>query len=95
MSNSTFTLSDPLYGYLLEVSLREDLQCQRLRQETARDDMARMQHAPAQGQLMALLVKLMAARKALEAGVYTGYSALCIATAQPQRQGCLTPWIPG
>jgi predicted O-methyltransferase YrrM len=83
MSNKTFTLSDTLYRYLLSVSLRDDPLRQRLRRETARDDMARMQIAPEQGQLMALLVKLIGARKALEIGVYTGYSALCVAGALP------------
>jgi len=83
MSNKTFILSDTLYQYLLSVSLRDDPLRQRLREETARDDMARMQSAPEQGQLMALLVKLMGARKALEIGVYTGYSALCVADALP------------
>ena len=83
MSNKTFTLSDTLYRYLLSVSLRDDPLRQRLREETARDDMARMQIAPEQGQLMALLVKLIGARKALEIGVYTGYSALCVAGALP------------
>ena len=84
MSNKTFTLSDELYRYLLSVSLRDDPLLQRLREETARDDMARMQTAPEQGQLMALLVKLIGARKALEVGVYTGYSALCVAGALPE-----------
>jgi len=83
MTNKTFTLSDTLYRYLLSVSLRDDPLRQRLRQETARDEMARMQSAPEQGQLMTLLVKLMGARKAMEIGVYTGYSGLCIATALP------------
>lgn len=83
MSNRTFTLSDTLYRYLLSVSLRDDPLRARLRQETARDDMARMLSAPEQGQLMALLVKLIGARKALEIGVYTGYSALCVAGALP------------
>ena len=83
MHNKTFTLPDPLYAYLLGVSLRDDPLRQRLRAETARDEMARMQSAPEQGQLMALLVKLIGARKALEVGVYTGYSALCVASALP------------
>lgn len=83
MSNSTFTLPAPLYRYLLDVSLRDDPLRRRLREETARDEMARMQSAPEQGQLMALLVKLTGARKALEIGVYTGYSALCVAGALP------------
>jgi predicted O-methyltransferase YrrM len=83
MSNRTFTLSTALNRYLLEVSLRDDPLRQQLREETARDEMARMQIAPEQGQLMALLVKLAGARKALEIGVYTGYSALCVAGALP------------
>lgn len=83
MANRSFTLSDTLYRYLLNVSLRDDPLLERLRQETAQDEMARMQSAPEQGQLMALLVKLIGARKALEIGVYTGYSALCVAGALP------------
>ena len=83
MSNKTFTLGDTLYDYLLSVSLREDPLLRRLREETAQDSMSVMQIAPEQGQLMALLVQLMGARRALEIGVYTGYSALCIAGALP------------
>ena len=48
-----------------------------------------MQVAPDQGQFMALLVRLMGARRALEVGVYTGYSSLCVAQALPQ-DGVLT-----
>ncbi|MGD2137734.1 MAG: class I SAM-dependent methyltransferase [Gammaproteobacteria bacterium] len=83
MSNKSFILSDPLYDYLLSVSLREEPVLKRLREETARDAMSRMQIAPEQGQFMALLVQLTGARKALEIGVYTGYSALCVAGALP------------
>ncbi len=83
MSNKTFTLSDALYDYLISVSLRETPVLQRLRAETARDSNAAMQIAPEQGQFMALLVRLMGARRALEIGVYTGYSALCVASALP------------
>lgn len=83
MSNKTFTLPDTLYRYLLDVSLRDDPLRVRLRRETATDAMAQMQSAPEQGQFMALLVRLIRARKALEIGVYTGYSALCVASALP------------
>ena len=83
MSNKTFTLSDALYDYVQSVSLREDLLLRRLREETAKDAMSVMQIAPEQGQFMALLVRLMHARKALEIGTYTGYSALCVARALP------------
>lgn len=83
MSGKTLPLNERLYDYLLSVSLREPEVLQRLREETARDRMARMQVAPEQGQFMALLVRLLAARRCLEIGVYTGYSALCVALALP------------
>ena len=54
-----------------------------LRAETATLPMAVMQIAPEQGQFMALLIKLMGARRAIEVGVYTGYSALAVAEALP------------
>lgn len=83
MSNKTF-IDDQLYQYLLSVSLREPEILQKLRQETANHPMSQMQIAPDQGQLMALLVRLMGAKKALEVGVFTGYSALCVALALPE-----------
>jgi predicted O-methyltransferase YrrM len=83
MSNRTFFLPDQVYDYMLGVSLRESELLQRLREETARDPNANMQIAPEQGQLMALLVRLMGARRAIEIGVYTGYSSLCVAQALP------------
>ncbi len=83
MSNKTFTLSDALYAYLFDQSVREPDVLRRLREETARDAMARMQIAPEQGQLMQLLVRLMGARRYLEVGVFTGYSSLAVALALP------------
>ncbi|MEO7558064.1 MAG: class I SAM-dependent methyltransferase [Gammaproteobacteria bacterium] len=83
MTNKTITLTDDLYDYVLSVSLREPALLKRLREETARDPMARMQIAPEQGQFMALLVQLLGAKKALEIGVFTGYSSLCVALALP------------
>ena len=84
MSNQTLGLSAPLLGYVRDVSLRESEVLKQLREDTARDPMARMQIAPEQGQFMALLVRLMKARRALEIGVFTGYSALCVALALPR-----------
>ena len=56
---------------------------QRCRAQTARHKWAGMQISPEQGQFMALLVKLLNARKIIELGVYTGYSSLCMARALP------------
>jgi predicted O-methyltransferase YrrM len=83
MSNKTLDLSDRLYDYILSVSLRESDLLKQLRQETAQHPMGRMQIAPEQGQFMALLVQLLGARKTLEIGVFTGYSALAIALTLP------------
>lgn len=84
MSRKTLTLDDRLYQYLLDVSLREPDVLRRLREETAAHPKAAMQIAPEQGQFMALLVRLLGARKALEVGVFTGYSALAVALALPE-----------
>jgi predicted O-methyltransferase YrrM len=83
MSNRTLTLNDQLYTYLLAHSVQEPDVLAALRQETAQHPMAEMQIAPEQGQFMALLVQLMGAKKALEVGVFTGYSALRVALALP------------
>lgn len=83
MSNRTLSLDEPLYEYLLNVSLREDDLLRRLREETLAMPQANMQIAPEQGQFMAMLVKLMGARNAIEVGTFTGYSSLCVARALP------------
>jgi predicted O-methyltransferase YrrM len=76
-------LSDDLIAYLRSVSLREPESLRRLREETARMPMAGMQISPDQGQFMALLVRLLGARRCLEIGTFTGYSALAVALALP------------
>ncbi|WP_315789400.1 class I SAM-dependent methyltransferase [Fischerella sp. JS2] len=83
MSNKTLGIEKSLYDYLLSVSLREPEILTQLRQETAQHSMAMMQIAPDQGQFLALLVKLIAAKKTLDIGVFTGYSSLVVALALP------------
>ncbi|MGB7479437.1 MAG: class I SAM-dependent methyltransferase [Burkholderiaceae bacterium] len=83
MSRRSLQLDDQLYRYLLEHSLREHPALAALRQATAGRPHANMQIAPEQGQLMALLVRLMGARRCIEIGVFTGYSALAVALALP------------
>lgn len=83
MSRRTIGVSEELHRYLLDVSVREPEILQRLRDETAALPNARMQISPEQGQLMALLVRLVGARTILEIGTFTGYSALVMALALP------------
>ncbi|HEV7576333.1 MAG TPA: class I SAM-dependent methyltransferase [Caldimonas sp.] len=83
MSNRTLQVDDVLYGYILEHSLREHPAQAALRKATAVHAHAMMQISPEQGQFMALLVKLLGARRAIEIGVFTGYSALSVALALP------------
>ena len=84
MSNKTICITKELYEYMLSVSLREPAVLHELRRETALDEHANMQISPEQGQFMALLVRLLGARKTLDIGVYTGYSSLCIGLALPR-----------
>lgn len=83
MSNQTLALDDRLYRYLVNHSVHEPEVLTALRHETAQHTMAQMQIAPEQGQFMALLVQLLGVTKALEVGVFTGYSALRVALALP------------
>ncbi len=81
-TRSTFLPAD-VYRYLLEVSSREPEILARLREATASRPEAEMQISPEHGQFMALLVRLIGARRCIEIGTYTGYSALAVALALP------------
>ena len=81
MSNQTIQLNQELYEYLLSVSLRESQVLKNLRVATAALSGANMQIAPEQGQFMALLVKIIGAKRLIEIGTYTGYSTLVCALA--------------
>ena len=83
MSNRSISLTDSLYQYLLDVSLREPPLLRALREETAEMRQRSMQIAPEQGQFMALLARLVGARRCIEVGVFTGYSSLSVALALP------------
>lgn len=83
MSSKSIGLTDELHEYLLSVSLRESKVMQRLREETAEHPKSEMQIAPEQAQFFKLLVNLIGARRTLEVGVFTGYSALAVAETLP------------
>ena len=76
-------MSAELYEYVLSVGLREPAAFQALREETARLAEAEWQTAPEQGPFLAMLIQLMGARKCLEVGTFTGYSAAWVASALP------------
>lgn len=84
MGKESLGLDNRLYEYLLSVSLREPEVLTKLRQETSQHSSSIMQISPDQGQFMALLVKLLGAKKTLDIGVFTGYSSLVVALALPE-----------
>jgi caffeoyl-CoA O-methyltransferase len=83
---SKFTsIDEPLHEYLVAHGAREDEALRRVREEAeAMGDLAKMQIAPDQGALMTLLARLLGARRAIELGTFTGYSAICIARGLPE-----------
>ncbi len=83
MEKGKLALIENMHEYVLDHSLRESELLNRLRIETEKDPAAIMLVPPEQAQLMALLIKLINAKKTIEVGVYTGYSTLCIAQAMP------------
>ena len=76
-------LETEVYRYLLDSSAPEPEVLARLRAATAPRPEAMMQIGADQGQFLALLVKLIGARRCIELGTYTGYSALAVALALP------------
>ncbi|MEA5465642.1 class I SAM-dependent methyltransferase [Leptothoe sp. PORK10 BA2] len=84
MSTQILNLTENLYRYLLSVGVRDSELLQQLREENAQHPRSVMQIAPEQGQFMGLLVQLLGVKKALEVGVFTGYSSLIVAMALPE-----------
>ncbi len=84
MANKTIGISNELAAYVVEVGTREPEVLARLRQETASMPQHGMQIAPEEGAFLAMLVELMGARRCLEIGTFTGYSATAVALALPE-----------
>jgi caffeoyl-CoA O-methyltransferase len=84
MTDRTLAIDDTIYRYILEHSVREHPEQAALREATRDHPHAGMQIGPDQAQCMALLVRLMGARRTIEVGVFTGYSALAVALALPE-----------
>src|SRR2546423_2088064 len=74
---------DAVERYLaVEISRETPLE-RRLREETSHLPLAGMQIGADQGALLAMLVRSLAAQRAIEVGTFTGYSALAVASALP------------
>ncbi|KAG9456576.1 hypothetical protein H6P81_001084 [Aristolochia fimbriata] len=78
-------MNSELYEYILETSVfpRESEALRQLRNATADHPWSVMSTAPDEGQLMALLLRLINAKKTIEIGVFTGYSLLVTALSIP------------
>lgn len=77
-------LTDKLYEYVITHGVRETAVQRELREATRKLPHGGMQIGPEQGALMQMLVRLMGARRCLEVGTFTGYSALAVALALPR-----------
>lgn len=85
MSINILRMTEALHEYILKVSLR-DTPAQKACRDTALTlgRAANMQTAPEQSQFLALLVKMLNAKKVLELGTFLGYTTLCLAQALPE-----------
>jgi caffeoyl-CoA O-methyltransferase len=83
----TMGLGEPVLAYVQKWGVREAPVLARCRAETAADPRARMQISPEQGALMGVLATAIRARKALEVGVFTGYSSTAVALAMKAVHG--------
>ena len=84
MANRNTALDEELRAYLVAHSARESAIQAGLREATRSQPAAGMQIGPEQAQFLGLLVKLIGARRTIEVGVFTGYSALAVALALPE-----------
>ena len=83
MSNGSIGLDEALNAYMVEAGVRENPVLAELRHTTAALPNANMQIAPEEGAFLAMLVRLLPARRILEVGTFTGYSSTAMAVAQP------------
>lgn len=81
MTAKNAALDERIYNYIIDNTLREEPLLAKLRAETATMPRAGMQIGAEQGQFMALLARAIGAKRYLEIGVFTGYSALVMAQA--------------
>ncbi len=76
-------INEDILNYIRTKSLRESSLLKELRIKTSSHPEHTMQILPEQGQFLSMLIKLINVKKALEIGVFTGYSAIVTASAMP------------
>lgn len=84
MQTRSFYLPEEIERYIVDTTLRDQPILRELREETAKLPAAGMQTGPDQVQFLQLLVRFIGARRCIEVGVFTGYSALGVALALPE-----------
>jgi caffeoyl-CoA O-methyltransferase len=85
--STTLGVSEPVRSYVQRFGAREHPVMRRCREETAALEQARMQVSCEQGAVMQVLAKAIHARRAIEVGVFTGYSSLAVALAMQEIHG--------
>ena len=90
MTQKTLGINDRLHAYMLDHGIREPELLKKLRLETSKDAMARMQVSPEQGQFMSMLVSITQPKRILEIGTFTGYSSLAMAFASSDDVNIIT-----
>lgn len=83
MASRNAFLPDDIQRYIEATTLRDEPVLRDLRAETAKMPHAGMQTGADQVQFLQLLARLIGARRGIEVGVFTGYSALGVALALP------------
>ncbi len=82
VARSSF-LSEEVRRYLIDLVGEEPAELKELRRETQKTPSPGMQIGPDQGRFLHLLAELTGTKRAIEVGVFTGYSSLCVASALP------------
>lgn len=84
MNKRSLNLTDELYQYMLDSSLREPEIAKRLREDTKKMLVSALQSPPEETQYIVLMTKLMNAKRVLEIGTFTGYTTMLVAMEMPQ-----------
>lgn len=84
MEKRSLNLSNELYQYMLDISLREPESARILREETKKMLVSALQSPPEETQFIVLLIKMLNAKRILEIGTFTGYTTLLMAQEMPE-----------